>query len=131
MLLANLVAAGVSAIALAQTNVLPIGPKEIEVQVRQQWEDSKATCERPAQTKIDHVDIITSNEFKRWLVMQHVVTDDGIKVMPEGNYIRVATSAEGLRDGISAYGPIHNALQSADFGNIIGLTICNYRLFRK
>lgn len=130
-ILAIVVAAAESTAVLAQTNVVPIGLEEIEIQVRQQWKDSQATCEKLAQTKIDHVDIIDSNEFKSWLVIQHVVPDDGTKVLPEGNYVRVASSAERLGDGITAYGPVNSALQSTDFGNIVGLEICNYKLLRK
>lgn len=129
-ILAIPVAVGVLTAALAQTNVLPIGPEEIEVQVRQHWKDSEATCENSNQSKIDRIDILNNYEFKNWLLTRHSIYGYTAKVFPEGNYVRVASSMERIGDGIAVFGPVYNAVKSADFHNLIGLPICNYRLVK-
>jgi hypothetical protein len=122
-----LLASGVTGAALAQINVVPISPEEIEVQVRQAWRDGEATCEKFNQTKIERVDILSSDEFKSWLMTRHSLYGDGIELFPRGNYVRVASSAENIGDGITVFGPVYATLKGTDFHSIVGLPICNYR----
>jgi hypothetical protein len=128
VILTSLLASGMAIVALAQTNALPIGPDEIEVQVRQQWKDSETTCEISNQAKIDHVDIINSYEFKNWLLNRHSIYGNSLELFPRGNYIRVASSAENIGDGITVFGPVYTGLKIADFSRIVGLPICNYNV---
>lgn len=127
-ILTTLVTTGASTAAMAQTNILPIGPQEVEVQVRQQWKDGERTCEKSNQTKIDRVDIITSFEFRNWLLARHPVYGDSVELFPKGNYVRVASSGEHVDDGITVFGPVFNSVKSADFRNIIGMPTCNFKV---
>jgi hypothetical protein len=56
--LAAVLASGLTTVASGQGSVLPISPEEVEVQVRQEWKDRKATCETENQSRIDRVDIL-------------------------------------------------------------------------
>jgi hypothetical protein len=118
----------VSTAAMAQTNVLPIGPEEVEVQVRQQWKDSEANCENSSQAKIHHVDIINSYEFKDWLMTRHSIYGSSVELFPKGSYVRVASYAESTGDGITTFGPVYNTIKPTDFRNIVGLPICNFNV---
>lgn len=129
-ILTTVLALGVTTVALAQINVLPIGPDEIETQVRQQWKDSEATCGKSNTAKINRVDIINSGEFKKWLMTRHSIYGDGIELFPEGNYARVASSEENIGDGITVFGPVYATLKTADFRSIVELPICNYKAQR-
>jgi hypothetical protein len=120
------VASIVSTAAMAQTNVLPIGPEAVEVQVRQQWKDSEANCENSSQAKIDHVDIISGYEFKNWLMTRHSIYGDRVELFPKGSYVRVASHGEPIGDGIAAFGPVYNTAKPTNFRNIVGLPICNF-----
>jgi hypothetical protein len=130
-ILTAVLASGVTTATLAQTNVLPIGSDEIEVQVKQQWKDSEARCEKYNQAKIDRVDIISNHEFKNWLMKRHSIYGDRIELLPKGNYVRVASSMENIGDGITVFGPVYTTLRTTDFRAIIGLQICNQREFKK
>ena len=118
---------GVLTVAMAQTAVLPIGPREVEAQMKQQWKDTESTCNDFNRAKIDHVDIINNYEFRNWLSARHPIYADSTKLFPIGNYVRVASVAERVGDGIAVYGPVSNEAKPADFRNIVGLSICSYR----
>ncbi|MFL6718996.1 MAG: hypothetical protein ACJ8G3_21820 [Burkholderiaceae bacterium] len=126
-ILTTVLASGITTVALAQTNVVPIGPEEIEIQVRQRWKDNEATCAKFNQAKIDRVDIINSNEFKNWLTTRHSIYRDGIDLYPKGSYARVASSEEDTGDGITVFGPVYATLKATDLRSIVGLPICNYK----
>ena len=126
-ILTMLAAFGVSTAAVTQTAVLPIRPGEVEAQIREQWKDAESTCKDSNRAKIDHVDIINSYEFKNWLRTRHSLYGDSTGLYPIGNYVRVASAAESVGDGITVYGPVFNEAKPADFRNIVGLPICSYR----
>jgi hypothetical protein len=128
IMLMMLVAADVTASDAAQMQVLAVGPVEVEVQVRQQWRESEATCETSNQTRIDHVDMIDSDEFKKWLLNRHAIYGKDTVIFPKGNYVRVASPSQSPGDGVTVYGPVHHTLKKADFQHLVGLPICNYRM---
>ena len=125
--LAAALASGLTTVALGQGNVLPIGAEEVEVQMRQEWKDSETTCVNPNRSRIDHVDIINSDELRKWLITRHSIYGDSVGLLPKGNYVRVASSIEKTGDGITVFGPVYTTLKTTDFRNLVGLPICNYR----
>jgi hypothetical protein len=126
--LAAVLASGVPTVALAQGSVLPISAEEVEVQVRQEWNDSKTTCKNADQRRIERVDIISSDEFKKWLMTLHAIYGDSIELLPKGNYVRVASSVENTGDGITVFGPVYITLKTTDFRGLVGLPICNNKV---
>jgi hypothetical protein len=125
--LAAVLATGLITVASGQGRVLPISPEEVEVQVRQEWKAGKPTCEAKNQSRIDRVDILNSDEFKKWLVTLHALYGDSTELLPKGNYVRVASSAEDNGDGITVFGPVYTTLKTTDFHSLVGLPICNYK----
>jgi hypothetical protein len=126
--LAAVLASGLITVASGQGSVLPISPEEVEVQVRQEWKDRKATCETENQSRIDRVDILNSYEFKKWLMTLHSIYGDSTELLPNGNYVRLASSMEEFGNGITVFGPVYTTLKTTDFHSLVGLPVCNYKV---